>query len=230
MGLHEKPRGVTDIEFVRSREEMVFDFDSLREAVLSEPIRGQEVSTIIVDDLITSVTQHQKEKMLKFFEHYGASREVKERILGLDTGKTTMEQRPVRYGLHELWPYRHFVRPIVELATPHLANIIEYFNDPQRFYTNSKGRKRTIEETNQLFERVAVVKRVYNQRMQDEERVEKIRVESVKRRINDHKIKIQGLRTRHSQMFNEPDTQDYQAELTALHTLLVDIQLAFNLT
>lgn len=182
------------------------DFDKIR----MQPIQGRKATAVWYDDLVAMRDLYKNQAV----------------VIGVDVSNT----QPARYGLHELWPYRQFVRPIYKLATPHLANIIEYFNNPQRFYTNSKGRKRTIEETNQLFERVAVVKRVYNQRMQDEERVEKIRVESVKRRINDHKIKIQGLRTRHSQMFNEPDTQDYQAELTALHTLLVDIQLAFNLT
>jgi hypothetical protein len=131
-----------------------------------------------------------------------------------------------RYSLDELWPYGKFVKPITELATRHLKNIVAQFEDGERFVYNSDGRLRNTEESNELKRRVTNVQRELEKR----EKADVIeRNVNIKRRIMDTKIQIQTLRDRHNQFHNLPGADEYQNMLRHVQNLLIDIQLEFNL-
>lgn len=215
--MYKEPRGTPSIsfkpEFIRSKEELVFDFDELRKLMEKNPPTPGKC--YIIDDVGFS-------KNMTALRDLNKDQAV---IIGVDVAN----MQPNKYGLHELWPYRHFVRPIYELATPHLANILEYFSDDKRYYTNSKGRPRSEDETAQLRERVKVVRMVYDRRIEQEARVAKTRTDNIARRIRDHRIKLQGMRERYNQPFNTPSPYEYHNQLSEIQVLLIDIQQAFNL-
>lgn len=152
-------------------------------------------------------------KRRTYLQHYGTK-------MSLDTLKTP------RYTLDQLWPYHGFVKPIHELATPHLQNISDMFADGERYVLRSNGSPRSKEEEMELRRRVGVVKDVLRTRIANETTEKHT---NMSRRIKDTKILLATLRDRRNQMYNAPDTQEYQAALAHCLSLLIDIQMELDL-
>lgn len=147
----------------------------------------------------------------------------------LRQGEAVIMNRDVteaRYTLDQLWPYKGFVKPIIHLATPHLENIVELFQDREKFIIDSNGNPRPKDEEMQLRRRVDLCARVLRER-KAKDITEKHT--NLSRRIKDTKILIQTLRDRRTQLYNAPDATEYQNVLTHTLSLLVDIQLELNL-
>jgi hypothetical protein len=158
-------------------------------------------------------------KAVKFALAYGSSPQTVERLMH------QFDAQPIepRYTLDELWPYHtEGVKPIVELATPHLENIVAVFADGQRYYTDSKGKKRKAQDTESLKRRVSVVKQELLKR-------KTVQTSDLQRRINDTKLRMSQLTTRQNQPFNEPTSAEMHAVNRHALSLIIDLQLALGL-
>lgn len=139
-----------------------------------------------------------------------------------------LEVDPIQktYTLDQLWPHDGFVKPIYELATPHLRNIVAQFSDDKLFYVSSKGKTRHPDESSQLRKRVDLCRKVLQER--EAKLIGQTR-ENLQRRIRDTKMRMAQIADRRFQQFNEPDYDELHNMNKHALALIVDLQMELGL-